>query len=84
MMEVLWTVLKIYMWLLSIHPLVFLVAAIAAGWLGGWKWAIAVAVFAAAIFGPIVFLPTLLPFFLRSINWGIAKLDSLRPSDTAA
>ncbi len=66
------------MWLLSINPLVFLAAAVAAGWFGGWKWAVAVVVFAIAIFGPIIFLPQLLPLLLRGIGWATAKLDSLR------
>jgi hypothetical protein len=79
-----WWLLKGYLWLLSINPLLFLVGIIAAGWFGNWKWAVAAAIFTMMIFGPIVFLPTLLPLLLRGIGWGIAKLDSLRAPDTAA
>ncbi len=79
-----WWLLKGYVWLLSINPLVFLAGAIAAGWFGGWKWAVAIVIFAIAVFGPIIFLPTLLPLLLRGISWGITKLDSLRGPEPAA
>lgn len=73
-----WWLLKVYLWLLSINPLVFLVGIIAAGWFGNWKWALAAIIFTVFIFGPIIFLPTLLPLLFKGISWGIAKLDSLR------
>jgi hypothetical protein len=76
-----WGVLKVYLWLLSIHPLVFVVAAIAAGWFASWKWAVAILVFAFAIFGPIIFMPVLLPLLLRGVGWAVAKLDTLRPAE---
>jgi hypothetical protein len=79
-----WWLLKGYLWLLSINPLVFLAGAIAAGWFAGWKWAVAIVIFAVAIFGPILFLPTLLPFLIKGIGWGLAKLDSLRSAGAAA
>jgi hypothetical protein len=79
-----WWILKGYLWLLSVNPLVFLVAAAAAGWFSGWKWAVAIIIFAIAVFGPIVFLPTLLPLLLQGIGWGISKLDSLRAPEVAA
>ena len=79
-----WWLLKGYLWLLSINPLVFLTGAIAAGWFGGWKWAVAIVIFAVTVFGPILFLPTLLPLLLRGISWGINKLDSLRGPSPAA
>lgn len=82
-MSVGWWILKGYMWLLSIHPLIYLVGVIVAGWLGNWKWALAAAIFTFTIFGPILFLPMLLPLLLRGVGWGLAKLDSMRPPEPA-
>jgi hypothetical protein len=64
-MELFPIIIRIYLTLITVHPLIALTVVVAAFWFGGWLWGLPLLLLALAVYGPILALPFIFPEIAR-------------------